>query len=108
MLRSKSDHAGVFGKRLLFVAMQMNLRLRTASQHIDGRRGSMKDEMVPFIFGLMIGSVLTGVFVIGLCSVALEGLREANKRCWSEAISRGYAERVQTEAGDPAFRWRDK
>lgn len=75
---------------------------------IDGRRGSMKDEMVPFIFGLMIGSVLTGVFVIGLCSVALEGLREANKRCWSEAISRGYAERVQTEAGEPAFRWRDK
>lgn len=68
----------------------------------------MRDEMVPFIFGLMIGSVLTGVLAVGLCSVALEGLQEANKRCWNEAISRGYAEQVQTESGDLAFRWKDK
>lgn len=68
----------------------------------------MQDEAVPFVFGFMAGGALIGLLVVAMTSIQLDNLLEANKRQWDEAVSRGYAERVQTESGDSAFRWKDK
>lgn len=89
--------------------MQIDSRLKKASQHIDGR----KDDMPIDKEDMGLGCLLVGAGVLMFlgsmffwATVSSSHNRSFEEKFWNEAVERGYAEKVIHSKGE-GYVWKE-